>query len=301
MIFGQTHHPMDTNPYFISLASTETTGFAVSMQSSISSQKLVEVWWEVEAKLERSDGTYSVSGTLRNDTYLDKNLFSGSSVESDSDRCSFTSGGFIWKFEVNTSTFSGTISAKEATFSIEGSIPDENTNRLISYVIQFDGKWDSKSAELSLDKPTPTWPKPGNPDAPGAQQPQVSSILVDTDPAPTVDSSSATYDTEKNIDGPAKDTERKIGAGGISAITTAVIFFLGFIIMVIFCVIQQRKRQQDEKVHLEIAYIYPGPRADSSEGYSEILAHYNSNLEMREVLVNYHSLPVTNQHQWREF
>lgn len=291
---------MDTNPYFISLASTETTGFAVSMQSSISSQQLVEVWWEVEATLERSDGYYSVSGTLRNDTYLDKNSLSGSSVESDSDRCSFTSGGFIWKLEVNTSTFSGTISAKEATFSIEGSIPDENTNRLISYVIQFDGKWDSKSAELSLDKPTPTWPEPGNPDAPGAQQPQVSSILVDTDPAPTAaDSSNATYDIEKTIDDLTKDTERKIGAGGISAITAAAIFVLGFIIMVIFCVIQQRKfkRQQDEKVHLEIAYVYPRPRADTSEGCPEILVHYNSNLEMREVLVNDHSLSVKNQRQ----
>lgn len=293
---------MDTNPYFISLASTETTGFAVSMQSSISSQQLVEVWWEVEAKLERSDGYYSVSGTLRNDTYLDKNSFSGNPVESDSDRCSFTSGGFIWKLEVNTTTFSGTISAKEATLSIEGSIPEENTNRLISYVIQFDGKWDPKSAELSLDGPIPTWPKPGNPDAPGAQQPQVSSILVDTDLAPTVvDSSNATYDIEKTIDDPTKDTERNISAGGISAITAAAIFVLGFIIMVIFYVIQQRKCQQDEKVHLEIAYIYPRPRADSSEGCPGILAHYNSNLEMREVLVNYHSLPVTNQHQWREF
>lgn len=304
LTFGRTHDPADTNLYFISLISTETTGLTVLMQSSISSGQLVEVWWDVEAKLESSDGYYSVSGTFRNDTHLDKNSFSGSSVKADSDQCSFTRDGFIWKPEVNTSTFSGTISATEAIFSIKGNIPDENTNRLISYVIQFNGKWDPKSAELSLGQPVPTWLEPGTPDAAGEQlQPQVPSILVDTNPRPTVDpnNSAAADDIENGTDGPAKDTETHIGI--VAAVTTVAIFFLGFIIIVIFCVIQRRKRQQDVKVYPEIAYIYPrssGSPTDSSGEYPKILASCESNLEMREVLVNDYSLPVTNQHQWRE-
>lgn len=305
LTFGRTHDPADTNPYFISLISTETTGLTVSMQSSISSRQLVEVWWEVEAKLEHSDGYYSVSGTFRNDTHLDKNSFSGSSVKADSDQCSFTRDGFIWKPEVNASTFSGTISGTEAVFSIKGNIP-ENTNRLISYVIQFNGKWDPTSAGLSLDQPIPTWPKPGTPDTAGEQlQPQVSSILVDTNPRPTVDSSNAAAadDIENSSDGPAKNTKTDIGIGIIAAVTTAVIFVLGFVIIAIFCVIQRRKRQQDGKVYPEIAYIYTrssGSPADSSEECLKILASCESNLEVREVLVNDYSLPVTNQHQWRE-
>lgn len=284
----------------------ETTGFTVSMQSSISSGQLVEVWWEVEAKLERSDGYYSVSGTFRNDTHLDKNSFSGSSVETDLDQCSFTGDGFIWKPKVNTSTFLGTISATEAVFSIKGNIPDESTNRLISYIIQFNGKWDPKSAELSLDQPTPTWPEPGTHDAAGEQsQPQVSSILVDTNPRPTVDSSNAAAadDIRNGTDGPAKDTGKDIGIGIIAAATTAAIFVFGFVIIAIFCVIQRRKRQQDGKVYPEIAYIYTrssGSPADSSEECPKTLASCESNSEVREVLVNDYSLPVTNQHQWRE-
>lgn len=281
----------------------ETSGLAVSMQSSISSRQLVKVWWEVQAELEQSGGYYSVSGTLRNDTYLEKNSFSGSFVGKDSDRCGTTTQGFIWKPEVNTSTFSGRVSSTQAILSIDGSMLDENTSRLISYVIQFRGKWDSRSAELSQDKPTPTWPKPGNPDAP-VEQPQASSILVDTSPTTPTGSSEIAYGAGKRIDGPAKGVERKVGVGGIVGIAVALVFVLGLVIMAIFFIIQRRKRQQDEKVYPEIAYIYtpsPEPLVDSPEGLSKVLTHCNSNSEMRQVLVNDHSLPVTNQHQWREF
>lgn len=291
LTFGQTHDPADTNPYFVSLISTETDGFAVSMQSSISSRQLVMVWWGVQATLERSNnGYYSVSGTLKNDTFLDKNSFSGNPISTDADRCGATKRSFIWKPEVNTSTFSGTISATEAVFSIEGSILYENTKRLVSYVIEFDGGWDSRSAKLSLDKPNPTWPKPGNPDAAGERS-QVSSILVDTNPEPTVESIDAANNPENGTDDPTKDIE-KIGVGGIAGIVSAVIFVLGLTILAAFCVIQRRKRQRDGKVYPEIAYIYassPGPPTYPSE-----------ECQMREVLASNHSLPVTNQYQWRD-
>lgn len=302
LTFGQTHDPADTNPYFISLISTETDDFSVSMQSSISSQQLAMVWWEVEAKLEHSNNDYYlVSGTLRNDTYLDKNSFSGSPISTDADQCGATKRSFIWKPEVNTSTFSGTISATEAIFSIEGSMLDEHTQRLVSYVIQFDGEWDPRSAELSLGKPKPTWPKPGNPDTAGEQS-QVSSILVDTNPEPTLDSIDVAYDSGGGTDDPTGDIE-KISVGGIVGIVSAAIFVLGFTITAAFCVIQRRKRQQDGKAYPEIAYIYPSslvPPTYSPEERPSIPGYCSSNLEIREVLASNHSLPVTNQHQWRE-
>lgn len=302
LTFGRTHDPADTNPYFISLISTETSGFTVSMQSSIASGGLVKVWWEVTAKLERSDDSYySVSGTLKNDTYLDKNSFSGSSVDTDTNRCGGTKRSFTWKPEANTSTFSGSISASEAVFSIMGTLTDEHTKRLISYVIQFDGEWDSRSAELSLNKPTPSWPNPGNPDAAG--EPQVSSILIDTDPIPTVDSSDVAYDSGKDTDDSTKGIGENIGVGGIVGITIAAIFVLGFIIIAAFYAILRRKRQQNKNLNPKIAYIYtssPGPPVDPPGERPEIPAHYNPNFEMREVLVSDYSLPVTNQHQWRE-
>lgn len=300
LTFGPTHDPADTNPYFIALASAQTSNLAVSMQSSISSQQLVQTWWDVNARLESGEGDYSVSGTLKNDTSFDKNSFSGSFGKAASGWCGLDKQTFIWKYQVDTSTFSGTISPTEAVFSIDGSMLDEDTNRLISYVIQFHGKWNSQSAKLSLDKPIPTWPDPGNSTA--AEQPQSSSIFLDGRPMPTIDLGAAK-------DGPDDIKKRKIGLGGIIGITAAAVFVTGFITIAVFCIFRRwKQRQLDGKVYPKIAYIYtpsPNPSLGSSEGYSKVLAHYNSqtspDLEVREVLVNDHSLPVTNQHQWREF
>lgn len=307
LTIGPVHNaPTDSNPYFISLISPETKSFTVSMQSSISSKALNTTWWDVDADAGEDSTEYAISGKLANDKDLQDNSFKGEFGKNDLSWCGVTRNEFDWKHRVDTSKFKGTVTPSNAEFTVEGSMKDKETGRIISYAIQFHGKWDARSAKLELNNPIPTWPKPGSNDrtsTEGSATP--SGILIDTNAAPTTNSGRSQDDDDDDDIG----STRKIGLGAIAAITAGLVFLIGLIGMAIFCVRTRRKRKENERVYPEVAYIYtpsPDPSLDSEVGYSKILANYTStyrgsDLQMREVLVNDHSLPVTNQHQWRQF
>ncbi|KAH8147562.1 uncharacterized protein LAJ45_08389 [Morchella importuna] len=272
LTFGPVHDNTTdhSNPYFISLASPQTENLTVTMQSSISSENLGAAWWSVAAELDDDDEEYKITGTLKNTKNLSNNKFSGN----------FGSGG---------------LEDGDIEFEIEGSMVDGDTGRTIAYTIQFHGKWDSGTAKLNFSSNNPTWPKAGTGESDTTTAAKTSGILVDTGPTPT--GSAEKDDDDKNF---MDDISKKLGLGGVVGVISGGVILLGIVGALIFCAVNRRKRHREAgRVYPEVAYIYtPSPDLDGSYPGSY---RSNSELDMREVLVNDYSLPVTNQHQWRQF
>lgn len=295
LTFGPVHDDTTdhSNPYFISLISPQTENLTVSMQSSISSRNLGATWWTVGVELDDNGGEYILTGSLKNTKNLSNNKFSGNFGGSGS-WCGIKKNGFEWEYQVSNTTFTGTITQDGgAEFEIEGTVLDEDTGRIIAYAIQFHGKWDSGTAKLNFSSKNPTWLEAGTGENDSVTGARTSGILVDTGPTPT--------GTVVENDGDfMDDISKKLGLGGIVGVISGGVLLFGLIGGVLFCaVIQRRRHREARKVYPEVAYIYtPSPEPDG-----EYLGSYRSNseLDMREVLVNDHSLPVTNQHQWRQF
>ncbi|KAI5840436.1 hypothetical protein DFP73DRAFT_558524 [Morchella snyderi] len=296
LTFGPVHDNTTdhSNPYFISLASPQTENLTVTMQSSISSETLGATWWSVAAELD-DDEEYKITGILENTKNLSRNKFSGN-FGSGGSWCGIKKSDFEWEYQASNTTFSGTVTENgDVEFEIEGSMVDGDTGRTIAYTIQFHGKWDSGTAKLEFSSKNPTWPKAGTGGNDSSTAAKTSGILVDTGPTPT-----GTTEKDDNDMDFLDNISKKLGLGGVVGVISGGVILLGIVGALIFCAVNRRKRHREAgRVYPEVAYIYtPSPDLDGSYPGSY---RSNSELDMREVLVNDYSLPVTNQHQWRQF